>query len=100
MPTIELPTLILHAVVTTAESSRVVLVNRDPAPEETGVPIDSTLALEIVDLGPAGLSLAETFQWAAELRHSNGGRPAPCPSPSGAVCEPLDCHNGSHFPHE
>src|SRR5512138_141186 len=60
MAALELPALLLRSVASVTESARLVLINRSPEPNEVGVPVDSTIALDIVDLGPAGVSLVDT----------------------------------------
>ena len=44
MSTLELPALYVDSVALVVTAPRLVLVNRDPSPGETGVPIDSTVA--------------------------------------------------------
>lgn len=55
MTLVELPALYVDSVVLTTSATRLVLINRDPSPGETGVPIDAPLALEIVDTGLDGV---------------------------------------------
>jgi hypothetical protein len=52
MATFELPALYADTVTAAVATSRPVLANRDPAPGESGVPLDSTVALDIIDPGP------------------------------------------------
>lgn len=63
MPIIELPSLIVDHVVAISDADRPVLINRDPGPDETGVPLDWPIALEIVDPGPDGIDRAATQIW-------------------------------------
>lgn len=63
MPRLELPALWVDDVVAARAESRLVLANRDPAPDETGIPLDSTIALEIIDVGPAGVDPSATRVW-------------------------------------
>jgi phage tail-like protein len=63
MSTIELPALYVDSVALVAATPRLVLVNRDPSPGETGVPIDATLALELVDTGPDGVERSTARVW-------------------------------------
>ena len=62
-PSIELPALYVDSVALVAATPRLVLVNRDPSPGETGVPIDATLALELVDTGPDGVERSTARVW-------------------------------------
>lgn len=55
MSTLELPALYVDSVALVVTTPRLVLVNRDPSPGESGVPIDATIALELVDTGPDGV---------------------------------------------
>ncbi len=73
MSAIELPALYVDSVVLTAASSRLALVNRDPGPDEEGVPIDSTLALDIVDTGPDGVDRATVRVWVDGVLGFEGG---------------------------
>lgn len=50
----------LRTVAAVTENARLVVINRSPEPNEMGVPIDTTLELEIVDLGPAGIDVPAT----------------------------------------
>ena len=60
MPTFELPALFVDLVAAVAAAERPALVNRDPGPDEADVPIDATVALELVDPGPDGIERATT----------------------------------------
>lgn len=63
MTTLELPALYVDNVVTHFALSRPLLINRDPGPEETGVLLESAVALEIVDPGEDGIDLASVRVW-------------------------------------
>lgn len=63
MADLQLPALYVDDVVALQGVTRPVLVNRDPGPEEAGVPIGWPVALEIVDPGPAGVDRAATSVW-------------------------------------
>ncbi len=63
MATIELPRVQVQSVTLTTSGARPLLVNRDPSPGEVGVPIDSPLALELVDPGVAGIDTNATRIW-------------------------------------
>ena len=57
MPAVELPALYVDNVAAIVAIERPVLVNRDPGPGETGVPLESAIALEVVDPGPDGIGV-------------------------------------------
>lgn len=63
MSTTELPALYVDSVALVVTTPRLVLVNRDPSPGESGVPIDATLALELVDTGPDGVERSTARVW-------------------------------------
>ena len=46
-----------------AATPRLVVVNRDPSPGETGVPVDATLVLQVVDTGADGVNRASVRVW-------------------------------------
>lgn len=75
MSTLELPALYVDSVALLATTPRLVLVNRDPSPGETGVPIDATLALELVDTGPDGVDRATARVWVDGVLAFEGGAP-------------------------
>ena len=56
MPILELPALIIEEVDEIAAPPRLALINRDPCPGELALPVDTTLSLELADVGgdPAG----------------------------------------------
>ena len=63
MPDLQLPALYVDDVVALQGVVRPVLVNRDPGPDEAGVPIGWPVALEIVDPGPVGVDRVATRVW-------------------------------------
>jgi len=71
---VELPALYVDSTAAAVSTVRLVLVNRDPGPDETAVPIDSTVALELVDTGPSGVDRAATRVWLSELLVFDGSR--------------------------
>lgn len=80
MPSFELPALFVDAVASVAAAStgigRPVLVNRDPGPDDFAVPIDASVALELVDPGPDGIDRAATRVWVdGALAFVGGGAP-------------------------
>ncbi|MBN2715575.1 MAG: Ig-like domain-containing protein, partial [Deltaproteobacteria bacterium] len=73
MATIELPALYIDTVFAPANSTRPVLINRNPAPDETNVPLHSVIALEIVDTENSGISRDSTQVWVDEVPAFEGG---------------------------
>jgi len=73
MTTLELPALFVDGVVLVAATARLVVVNRDPCPDETGVPIDATIALELVDTGVDGVERASVRLWVDGALAFEGG---------------------------
>jgi phage tail-like protein len=61
MPSIELPRLILRTVAAVSDGARALLINRNPEPLESAVPVDSLILLELTNLGEGGLSPDETL---------------------------------------
>ena len=89
MPPFELPVLFVDAVASVAAAStgigRPVLVNRDPGPDELAVPIDASVALELVDPGADGIDRAATRVWVdGALAFVGGGAPELQPGFDGA----------------
>jgi phage tail-like protein len=70
---VELPALYVDSVALLESTPRLVLVNRDPSPGETRVPIDATLALELVDIGPDGVHSASARVWVDGVLAFEGG---------------------------
>jgi phage tail-like protein len=63
MPAIELPALTIESVAATVATSRPLLANRDPGPDEAEVPLTTAVALEIIDPGPEGVDRGATRIW-------------------------------------
>jgi phage tail-like protein len=63
MPETELPALVVGAVAAIVATSRPLLTNRDPSPGETGVPLVSVIALDLVEPGADGVDRAATRVW-------------------------------------
>jgi hypothetical protein len=72
MAEVELPALVLEAVAAISATTRPLLLNRDPAPEEQGVPLSSAITLELLDPGTDGLDLAATKVWVGDLLAFDG----------------------------
>lgn len=77
MATVELPRVQVQSVTLITIATRPLLINRDPGPGETNVPIDSTLALELVDPGSAGIDTSATRVWVDRVLVFNGAPVAP-----------------------
>ena len=85
MPILELPGLYVDTVAAIVALPRPALVNRDPGPDETGVPIDSRIALEIVDTGLDGPDKNPTRVWVdGTLAFEGGASPELKPGFDGA----------------
>ena len=63
MAAVELPGLYADNVAAIVAVARPLLVNRDPGPGETGVPLEWFVALEVLDPGPDGVDRAATRVW-------------------------------------
>lgn len=63
MPDLELPSLTVRSVAAIVAGARPLLVNRDPSPDETDVPLASTIGLELIDPGADGLDRRATKVW-------------------------------------
>jgi phage tail-like protein len=61
MTLLELPALVVDDVTAVVVSQPLVLINRDPAPNEDGVPLESALSLKIVDVEGGGIRSNTTF---------------------------------------
>jgi phage tail-like protein len=94
MPAIELPALYAHTVAAIVAVSRPLLVNRDPGPDETGVLLESAIALEVIDTGPDGIDRTATRVWVdGALAFDGGDVPEVQPSfdgPRAGVAETAD----------
>lgn len=87
MATIELPRVQVQSVTVTTSGARPLLVNRDPSPGEVGVPIDSPLALELVDPGAGGIDRSATRIWVDGVLAFDG---APVPPFAAVVAQSPD----------
>lgn len=63
MPRLQLPSLWVDDVSAERSADRLVIGNRDPAPDERDVPLETALALEVVDVGPDGVDPGRTHVW-------------------------------------
>ncbi len=77
MPRLELPALYIDDVSTQRAAERLVLGNRDPAPDERRVPLETTVSLEVVDVGADGVDLGTARVWIAEALALDAGLPQP-----------------------
>ena len=73
MPAVELPGLYVDNVAAIVAVARPMLVNRDPGPAETGVPLEWFVALEVLDPGPDGVDRASTQVWVDGVLAFDGG---------------------------
>ena len=94
MTTLRLPALYADNAVTFDAVGTPVLLNRDPCPGESGVPIESRLALELLDTGPDGIERSATRIWVNDtLAFEGGGAPELQPGfdgPDALVTETAD----------
>ena len=70
---IELPTVHLDAVLLDPTPARPAVINRDPEPSETQVPIGTSIALDLTDVGPDGIDTAATEVHVAGVLAFAGG---------------------------
>lgn len=80
MATVELPALVIDEVDAVAATRRLALINRDPCPGELAVPIDTTLSLELADLGvdaAGGIDRAATQVFVDGVLAFDGSATAP-----------------------
>ncbi len=87
MATIELPRVQVQSVTLTTSGARPLLINRDPSPGEVGAPIDSPLALELIDPGAAGIDTTATRIWVDGVLAFDG---APVPPFTAVVTQSPD----------
>ena len=91
MATLELPALVVDTVAAVTAAQRPELVNRDPGPDEVAVPIDATVALELVDAGPDGIDRAATRVWVdGALAFDGGAAPELQPGFDGPAAEVIE----------
>lgn len=57
---VELPAIYLDGLALDTATPRLSVMNRDPEPGETGVPVDSHISLDIADVGVGSIDLAQT----------------------------------------
>ena len=98
MPEISLPTLFADDVVLSVATSRPLLINRDPGPGETGVPIYAPLALELLDPGPDGIDRAATRVWVdGQLAFDGSASPEITPSFAGPAAQVTQTADALHI---
>lgn len=90
MGAIDLPALVVRAVAATVEAQRPLLINRNPAPDEAGVPISSSVDLELVDSGAAGIDAAVTRVWIDGTLAFDGVLQPPFAGPRASVAQGPD----------
>jgi phage tail-like protein len=74
MATLELPALRVQGVFGNAVATRLVVINRDPAPAEDGVPLRTTIGLELADTRTGGIDRSATQVWIDGEEAFLGGR--------------------------
>jgi phage tail-like protein len=70
---LEIPALYVDAVLLDPTPTTPVIINRDPEPDEVQIPIDAAIALDITDLGTAGIDTAATQVFVAGVLAFSGG---------------------------
>jgi phage tail-like protein len=70
---LELPAFYVDAVLLDPTAARPALINRDPEPAETQVPVDTSVALEVTDVGPDGVDVAATQVFVGGVLAFSGG---------------------------
>lgn len=70
---LEIPALYIDAVLLDPTPTTPIVINRDPEPEETKVPIDAVVAFDVTDLGTAGIDPAATDVFIAGALAFSGG---------------------------
>jgi phage tail-like protein len=70
---LELPAVYLEAVLLDPTPATPVVINRDPEPAETQVPIGASIALDVTDLGPNGIDVAATQVFVGGVLAFSGG---------------------------
>jgi phage tail-like protein len=85
MADVELPALIVDDVRGDAAPERLVVINRHPAPGERDVPLDTSIALDVVDTGTDGIDAASTRVWVNDVLAYEARRVLPGWDGSGAA---------------
>src|SRR3989339_942631 len=73
MATLELPALYADNIITIVADERLILLNRDPGPDEPGVPLDWPIALEVLDTGADGVDRSATRVFVDGVLAFDGG---------------------------
>ena len=94
MAYVELPGCFVDDVVAVVATGRPLLVNRDPEPNETAVPVNTAIALEVLDPGPDGIDRQATRVWVDGALAFDGAASPAIPEdfggPRAAVVETAD----------
>ncbi|MCP4678754.1 MAG: phage tail protein [Deltaproteobacteria bacterium] len=69
---LELPSLRVTKIAATVASTRPLLINRDPGPDETNVAINWPISLRVFDPGPDGIDKAATRIWVNDVLAFDG----------------------------
>jgi phage tail-like protein len=70
---LELPAFYLDAVLMDPTPVRPAVINRDPEPGESQVPVSTSMAFDLTDVGPDGIDLATTQVYVAGALALSGG---------------------------
>ena len=71
---LEIPAVYIDAVLLDPTPTTPVVINRDPEPGEVPVPIDAAIAIDVSDLGTAGIDVGATQVFVAGVcRACHGG---------------------------
>lgn len=73
MALLELPVLAVDDVAAVVATARLLVINRDPGPAEDEVPLDSVVALELVNTGTDGVARGATRVWVNGMLAFEGG---------------------------
>lgn len=91
---IEIASLYIDDVVADSTPTRPALINRDPEPGEVQVPVETCIAMEIVDVGADGIDRSSVRVWVeGSLAFEGGGSPELKPGfdgPQSGVVETAD----------
>jgi hypothetical protein len=86
---LELPAVYLDVVLLDPTPSRPTVINRDPEPGETQVPVATDVALDLTDVGPDGIDTAATkIYLGGQLAFDGGSFEAGFDGPGSAATTP------------
>jgi len=90
MALVALPALAIGSIAATTAGEPPALINRDPGPDDTDVPVTSAVALELVDPGPDGVAVSATKVWVNGELAFDGVVTASYAGPRASVTETAD----------